>query len=604
MDEERNERRRRRQLDANEKVTSLPWKRLWGYTKGQRWRFIIVTIATVIGAVAGLAFPLLIGQGIGTVVESKSFSELNVLTFTLLAVFAIQAFANYFQNYYLIYVGETVVYRMRQALYKKLLSLDMPFYGKHKSGELASRVSSDTSTVQLVFTQLAPSLLSSTISIVGTVIVMLSLNPPLTLFIFSVVPVMMIVMLLLGRVIQKMGTKNQDMLAANTGLATESIKNISVVKAFTAEEYEAKRYDVSLRDVFDSMVHTGRLRSFNVSIIMFLAFSAIAAIVWFAGRQAIDGTLTLGLITTFLIYGLTMAMTFAQLSQIYAQMKQAAGSSRRVFEIIDQKSVIVEPKKPKTVKDKKKLSMNVEGVNFSYGEVPALIGLNLSLEHGKIAALVGPSGAGKTTTFELLQRFYDPSAGMITMNGVDIRDISTHDLRNEIAVVSQNAPLFSGTVYDNIAYGNRKVNKQAVVEAAKAAQADEFIEKLENGYDTVLGESGVGLSGGQKQRIAIARAIIKDAPILLLDEATSALDTKSERLVQRALDRLMKGRTTLVIAHRLSTIENADTIFVMADGSVVEEGTHEALLKRGGLYSELYSQQKLAKESPHGTPAN
>ncbi|MES2630753.1 MAG: ABC transporter ATP-binding protein [Patescibacteria group bacterium] len=597
MDQERYERRKRRQRDANEKVTSLPWRRLWGYTLGQRWRFIIVTIATVIGALAGLAFPLLIGQGIGTVVESKSYSELNILTVTLLAVFAIQAFAIYFQNYYLTYIGETVVYRMRQALYKKLLSLDMPFYGKHKSGELASRISSDTSTVQLVFTQLAPSLLSSVISIVGTVIVMLSLNPPLTLFIFSVVPIMMVVMLFLGRLIQKMGTKNQDMLAANTGLATESIKNITVVKAFTAEAYEADRYDASLKDVLYSMIHTGRLRSLNVSIIMFLAFSAIAAIVWFAGRQAIDGTLTLGLITTFLIYGLTMAMTFAQLSQIYSQMKQAAGSSRRVFEILDQESVIVEPKKPKTVKNKKKLSMNVEGVNFSYGEVPALTGLNLSLEHGKIAALVGPSGAGKTTTFELLQRFYDPAAGMITMNGVDIRDINSRDLRNEIAVVSQNAPLFSGTVYDNISYGNRKLNKKAVIEAAKAAQADEFIKKLENGYDTILGESGVGLSGGQKQRIAIARAIIKDAPILLLDEATSALDTKSERLVQRALDRLMKGRTTLVIAHRLSTIENADTIFVMADGGVVEEGTHEALLKRNGLYSELYSQQKLAKEN-------
>ncbi len=597
MDEERLARRKRRQLDANEKVTSLPWRRLWGYTSGQRWRFIIVTIATIIGAVAGLAFPLLIGQGIGTVVESKSYSELNVLTFALLALFAIQAFSSYFQNYYLTYIGETVVYRMRQALYKKLLSLDIPFYTKHKSGELASRISSDTSTVQLVFTQLAPSLLSSTISIVGTVIVMLSLNPPLTLFIFSVVPIMMGVMLVLGRLIQKMGTKNQDMLAANTGMATESIKNISVVKAFTAEAYEEKRYDVSLRDVFHSMVHTSRLRSLNMSIIMFLAFGAIAAIVWFAGRQAIDGTLTLGLITTFLIYGLTMAITFAQLSQIYSQMKQAAGSSKRVFEILDQHSIIKEPKNAKTIKNKKKLSIEVKDVDFSYSEVPALTKLNLTIEHGKIAALVGPSGAGKTTTFELLQRFYDPSAGVITMNGIDIRDLNSQDLRNEIAVVSQNAPLFSGTVYDNIAYGNRKLSKKAVIAAAKAAQAHGFIEKLEKGYDTVLGESGVGLSGGQKQRIAIARAIIKNAPILLLDEATSALDTKSERLVQQALDELMKGRTTLVIAHRLSTIESADTIFVMADGSVVEHGSHSELLKKGGLYSELYSQQKLVKES-------
>jgi subfamily B ATP-binding cassette protein MsbA len=587
------DRRKKRPEDEAVKIGSLPWQRLWSYTKGQRWRFIIVGISTVIGSLAGLVFPVLIGQGIGSVVESKSFDQLNELTLLLIGVFFIQAIANYFDNYYINYIGETVVLKLRKSLYGKLLKLDMGFFASHKSGELASRVSSDTTTVQSVFTQVLPSLLSSTISIIGTVIVMFSLNLSLTLFIFAIVPVMVVVMLILGKLIQKMSTKNQDMLAANTGIATESIKNISVVKSFTAEQFEESRYDTSVREVFHSMIHTSRLRSINFSIIMFLAFGAIAAIVWFAGRQAIEGTLTLGLVTTFLIYGLTLAMTFAQLSQLYSQLKQAAGSSKRVFEIIDRPLVLEEPRTPRLL-ESTEFSLEMKNISFKYGDTPALSDLNLTIQPGKVSALVGPSGAGKTTTFELLQRFYDPTEGSVELSGIDVRELGSKELRRHIAVVSQNAPLFSGTVRDNIAYGNPSANEEDVKSAAKAAQAEEFIQKLPDGYDTILGESGVGLSGGQRQRIAIARAIIKDAPILLLDEATSALDTKSERLVQQALDNLMKGRTTLVIAHRLSTIENADAIFVMADGNIVERGTHESLLKQKGLYAELYSQQKKA----------
>jgi subfamily B ATP-binding cassette protein MsbA len=582
--------------DLSEKISTLPWRRLWEYTKGQRWRFIFVAFGTLIATAAGLLFPLLIGKGIGDVVATKNLVQLNELALLLIAVFGVQALGSYFQRYYISYIGETITMRLRQALYSKLLSLDMPFHASHKSGELASRISNDTTTVQSVFTQVLPTLFGSVISLVGVVVVMLSLNPQLTLFIFGIVPVIIVVAIVLGRLIQKMGTKNQDLLAANTGIATEVVKNMSVVKAFTAEEYEKTRYSKSLTDVFRSVVHTARLGSINGSIIMFLGFDAIAAIIWFAGRQAIEGTLTIGLITTFLIYGIQIATTFAQLSQLYTQLKLAVGSSKRVFEILDQPLMLAEPETPVVINDTRKLTLQVHDVNFSYGDAPALQNLNMMIPAGKIAALVGPSGAGKTTTFELLQRFYDPASGRVTINDIDIRDMGSAELRRHIAVVSQNAPLFSGTVRDNIAYGNQDADEDAIVAAAKAAQADSFIVKLLNGYDTVLGEGGVGLSGGQRQRIAIARAIIKDAPILLLDEATSALDTKSERLVQQALDELMKNRTTLVIAHRLSTIENADTIFVMADGSVVEQGTHVGLLAKNGLYTELYSQQRIAKE--------
>jgi subfamily B ATP-binding cassette protein MsbA len=581
--------------DLSEKISALPWRRLWEYTAGQRWRFIFVALGTLVGTAAGVLFPLLIGQGIGDVVASKDFVKLNELALLLVGIFGIQALGNYFEHYYISYIGETITMRLRQALYTKLLRLDMPFYATHKSGELASRVSSDTTTVQSVFTQVLPTLFGSVISMIGVVAVMISLNPQLTLFIFGIVPVIIIVAIILGRLIQKRGTQNQDLLAANTGIATEVVKNISVVKAFTAEEHEIKRYNESLMEVLRSVVSTSRLSSLNMSIIMFLGFDAIAAIIWFAGRQAIEGTLTLGLITTFLIYGIQIAMTFAQLSQLYTQLKLAVGSSKRVFEIIDQPLTLIEPEAPVVINDTRELTVSVKDVDFSYGDAPALQKLNMTIPAGKIAALVGPSGAGKTTTFELLQRFYDPSAGSITVNGINIRDMGSAELRRHIAVVSQNAPLFSGTVRDNIAYGNQLADEATVIAAAKAAQADSFIAKLPDGYDTILGEGGAGLSGGQRQRIAIARAIIKDAPILLLDEATSALDTKSERLVQQALDELMKNRTTLVIAHRLSTIENADTIFVMADGSVVEHGTHKTLLEQKGLYTELYSQQKAIK---------
>lgn len=579
----------------SEKISSLPWRRLWDYTKGQRWRFIFVIMGTLISTAAAVIFPLIIGQGIGGVVESKNFGELDILALALVGIFAIQALGAYFQHYYVSYIGETITFRLRKALYEKLLQLDMPFHATHKSGELASRVSSDTTTVQTVFTQVLPSLFGSVISLIAVVVVMVNLNPQLTLFIFGIVPVIIVVAVVLGRLIQKMGTKNQDLLAANTGISTEVIKNISVVKAFTSEVHEARRYDESLNDVFRSVVHTSRLSSINMAIIMFLGFDAIAAIIWFAGRQAIEGTLTIGLITTFLIYGIQIAMTFAQLSQLYTQMKLAVGSSRRVFDIIDQPPALKEPKQPVRIEDATAFSIAMNDVTFKYGDTPALNDLNLTVTTGKVAALVGPSGAGKTTTFELLQRFYDPISGSITVNGIDIRDMGSHELRTHIATVSQNAPLFSGTVRDNIAYGNQEADEAAVIAAAKAAQADEFITKLPEGYDTVLGEGGVGLSGGQRQRLAIARAVIKNAPILLLDEATSALDTKSERLVQKALDELMKNRTTLVIAHRLSTIENADTIFVMADGAIVERGTHRELLSQNGLYSELYSQQKKEK---------
>jgi ATP-binding cassette, subfamily B, bacterial MsbA len=584
-----------RKEDMSEKISSLPWRRLWDYTKGQRWRFIFVILGTLISTAAGVIFPLIIGQGIGGVIESKNFGELDMLALALVALFAIQAFGSYFQHYYVSYIGETITFKLRKALYEKLLQLDMPFHATHKSGELASRVSSDTTTVQTVFTQVLPSLFGSIISLIAVVVVMVNLNPQLTLFIFGIVPIIIVVAVILGRLIQKMGTKNQDLLAANTGISTEVIKNISVVKAFTSEDYEAKRYDESLDDVFRSVVHTSRLSSINMAIIMFLGFDAIAAIIWFAGRQAIEGTLTIGLITTFLIYGIQIAMTFAQLSQLYTQMKLAVGSSRRVFDIIDQPLALKEPEHPVKLKNTDTFTIDIKDVVFRYGDAPALNDLNLTVTTGKVAALVGPSGAGKTTTFELLQRFYDPLSGIITVNGVDVRDMGSHELRSHIATVSQNAPLFSGTVRDNIAYGNQEADEAAIIAAAKAAQADEFIVKLPEGYDTILGEGGIGLSGGQRQRLAIARAVIKNAPILLLDEATSALDTKSERLVQKALDELMKNRTTLVIAHRLSTIENADTIFVMADGAIVEEGTHAKLLSQNGLYSELYSQQKKEK---------
>ncbi|OGL23072.1 hypothetical protein A2791_05345 [Candidatus Saccharibacteria bacterium RIFCSPHIGHO2_01_FULL_46_30] len=571
-----------------EETIKLPWRRLLRFATGLKLRFFVAGVTGIIAAAAGLIFPLVIGQGIASVIDSGSYDELNILALGLLGLFVIQAVAQFFQTYYLSYIGETIVYRLRKKLFAKLLANDAPFYATHKSGELSSRLSNDTTTLQSIFSELIPNAALSVLTLIATVVIMIGLNPQLTLFVFATLPFIIVVAIVVGRKIQKLGLKGQDQLADTTSMATEVFKNMSIVKAFTAESYEEKRYNTKLAALFQTLLHSSKFNALGMALITFLGFSTIAAIVWFAGRQAIEGALTVGLITTFLIYGIQIAADLGQLSMIFGRFKQASGASKRIFDLLDYKNTFKES-------GSKDISVTPEitlsGVSFGYSDIAVLHDISFTVPAGKIIALVGPSGAGKSTIFELLQRFYEPTSGTITFGNTNILDIDPKTLRSSIGVVSQQAPLFSGTIRDNIAYGNFSATDDQIIAAAKAAEAHDFIKNLEKGYDTVLSEGGNGLSGGQRQRVSIARAIIKNAPILLLDEATSALDNASERRVQKAITKLMQGRTTLIIAHRLSTIEHADKIIVVSNGHIVEEGTHAELLKQGKLYSDLYTQQ-------------
>jgi len=573
-----------------EGVKRFPWERLWIYTKGVRWRLVISMIALLVSTGVGLAFPVLIGTGIGDVVERGDYHDLNVLVLVLLAIFAIQALAGYVNRYFLSYAGETIIRRIREQLFGKIVGMDAPFHADHRSGELASRLSNDTTTLQSIFTQMLPSLLSGILGLVGAIVVMVSLNPTLTLFMFITVPAIAGTAIVIGKRLQAIATAGQDKLAGTNAQATEIFTHLPIVKSFTAEEHETTRYRSTLAELFGINLKSARYSAANGSIITFLAFGGIAAVVWFAGRQVIQGSSNIGTITTFLIYGIQIAINFAQLSSIFGQFKQASGSSLRVFEILDSENTVPEPAHPVPLTG---ISPTIafERVAFAYDDVNVLDGVSFRANAGETVALVGPSGAGKSTIVELLQRSYLPQEGVIRLGGIDIRDVSSHDVRAHMAVVSQQAPLFMGTVRDNIRYGRRDATDDEIIAAAKAAQAHEFISQLERGYETELGENGAGLSGGQRQRVAIARAILKDAPFLILDEATSALDNTNEVLVQEAITNLMRGTTSIVVAHRLTTIEHADWIVVLDKGRVVEEGTHPELLARGGFYATLHARK-------------
>lgn len=540
-------------------------------------------------SLATLVLPAVAGTLIDTVFVKKDGEALNRVALGLLLVFLLQAVAIFAQSYLLSWTGERVVADLRRMVYTHLQKLSLGFFNEHRTGELMSRLTNDVTLVQNAVTGNVISLLQALVTLVGGLVMIVTKDWHLTLLIVLLIPVVSFIAMFFGRRVRKLSNAVQQELGESTTVLEETISNEKTVKAFTRENYEISRYNTRINRVFELAMQRTRLGSAFGAVMSFTAFGSIVAVLWFGGVQVLEGHLSPGELVSFLIYMGVVGAPFGQLAGLYTQFQQALGGAQRIFDLLDTEPSVSDLPGAQPLPPVNGL-LSFENVYFDYDEkTPVLRDLSFEAEPGQVVALVGPSGAGKTTIANLIPRFYDPKAGQITLDGYNIKQVQSASLREQIGIVPQEPVLFGVSIRDNIAYGRLDATDQEIEEAARMANAAEFIERLPDRYATMVGERGVKLSGGQRQRIAIARAILRNPRILILDEATSSLDNESESLVQEALERLMKNRTTVVIAHRLSTIEKADKIVVIEAGQVIEEGNHDELMEREGLYYRLYT---------------
>ena len=569
----------------------VPWSRLWRYLRPQLRPISVAIVGLLIGSIVGLAFPLVIAGITSQVVAGGDPGNLDRLVAILVVLFIVQAVGGFVQTWLLGVVGERVVAQLRGELYGRLVTLSLDFYGQRRVGELVSRLSSDVTLVRTMLTQTVTSLLSSTIGLVGSIVILFLLSPTLLLVVLLLAPALIAVAFVFGRPLQRISTQVQDRIAHSTTTAEEVLSGIRVVKSYVREDWELRRYDDDLQGIVAAGSRLALWRAGFGAVMGFLGFGAIALLLWYTGHQVIDGSLGIGTLTGFLLYGVAIGASLGTIASLYGQFREGTGAVQRVFEIIDTRPTVVDRPDARPI-GAVEGRITLDGVTFGYDPTrPVLHALDLEISAGESLALVGPSGSGKTTLVGLLPRLWDIDRGAIRIDGHDIRDVTVVSLREQIGLVAQEATLFGGSIRDNIRYGRLDATDAELVEAAQAANAHDFISKLPDGYDTIVGDRGSRLSGGQRQRVAIARAILKDPRILLLDEATSSLDNESERLVQDALDRLKVGRTTIIVAHRLSTIRAADRIAVLDDGWLVELGTQAELLAADGLYARLHRVQ-------------
>jgi ATP-binding cassette subfamily B protein len=553
-------------------------------------KFGAALLALFLGSLLGLAFPTVAGKLVdnalaGKVGDGPWWNNVNAIALALVVVLALQAVCSFFRSFWFNEVGARTLTDLRRDGFGRLVRLPMSFHSQRRVGELTSRIAADLAQMQETVTETLPQFLRQLTVLVGGVALIIFTSGRLTLVMLSSFPPLVIVAVAFGRFIRRTAREAQDRLADSNIIVEESLQGIANVKAFTNEEYEQNRYQTSLQAFLTASLRGARFRGAFTSFIVFGLFGAIVLVLWYGARQVQAGELTVGELTRFMLYTMFVGGAMGSFAELYSQIQRTLGATQRVRELLRET-----PEELIPVPTGRSLrgAVQFDDVTFSYPsrkEVPVLRNLSFAVRAGERVALVGPSGAGKSTTVALLLRFYDPDSGRLSIDGQDARDFSLFDLRSQIALVPQDVLLFGGTIADNIAYGRPGAYFSAVQEAARKANAHDFISRFPQGYDTLVGERGIQLSGGQRQRVAIARAILKDPAILVLDEATSSLDSESERLVQQALESLMADRTSVIIAHRLATVRTADRIFVIRDGATVEAGTHaELVAKENGIY--------------------
>ncbi|MDQ6924860.1 MAG: ABC transporter transmembrane domain-containing protein [Candidatus Eremiobacteraeota bacterium] len=572
-----------------------PLARLAPLLRPYTGRLTIALVCLVIAAAAGLAFPAVVRWLLDAAFVARDRALLDRMALGLVIVFAIQGVCNYVQVLLLSGTAERVLAELRGALFAHLVRLSPAFYTERRTGELTSRLSADLTSLQSLMNTWVSEFARQVLFLVGGAVLLTQTDPHLTLTTLAVAPIVVAVALVCGRALRKASAEVQDRLADAGALADEAFSQIRTVQSFVREVEESLRYDTVLGGVVRAALARVQVRAAFFGIVGFVAFTGVAAVLWEGGRRVLDGTLTAGALVSFLFYAFFIAAAVGSIASLFGNFQEAIGAAQRVFELLNEHPTVAEPERPVPlpIVQGGRGAVALEEVHFAYGpDLPEVLhGVTLRAAPGEVVALVGRSGAGKTTIGSLLPRFWDVTAGRVTLDGVDVRDVALGELRGAIGVVPQEPALFSGTVRENIALARPGAAMEDVIAAAKAAHADEFVRVLPQGYDTPVGERGVKLSGGQRQRIAIARVFLKDPAVVVLDEATSSLDTESERLVEDALAELLDGRTTLIIAHRLSTVRRADRVVVLDAGRVVEEGTHAELLARGGLYARLYQGQ-------------
>ncbi|KOP71732.1 ABC transporter ATP-binding protein [Cytobacillus solani] len=574
---------------ANKEITSTNWKAFWQLLKEAnppKWIFILAIFLSLIETGAGLIVPLFTKALVDQLAASALEASLIIL---LAAAFIIQTVSSGFSFYFMTYIGEAIVASIRKRLWEQVLSLPIPFFDQHQSGETMSRVTQDTNIVKNLITQHLITFLTGLISIIGSIIILLLIDWKMTLIMIISVPISIVIIMPLGQKMYKISKSTQDEMADFSGNLGRVLADIRLVKAYHAENTEKRKGNLGIQHLFQFGLREAKIQAVISPFMTFIMMLVLVILIGYGGVQVASGALSAGSLVAIIIYMFQIVVPFTQMASFFTAFQKAVGATERIQEIL---GIEKETSLQTRAVENSAMDLTFHNLSFAYKENPIIKNMNLTVPSGKTTAFVGPSGSGKTTLFALLERFYKPESGEILLGETNITAFNLYSWRSQIGYVSQESPLMSGTIRENICYGiEHQVSDKEIQQAAELANAAEFIERLPKGFETEVGERGMKLSGGQRQRIAIARALIRNPKILLLDEATSNLDSASEHLVQQALQQLMAGRTTLVIAHRLSTIVEADQIAVIEDGRITGTGSHHELLESHELYRKLAEQQ-------------